>query len=85
MSLPTIRKTLLDILYKLKPGLWYSISDMVNYLKNNHKNLFIDRKKRDRNTKENIYSSFYEYPVNRNNLREQTEIYERDKDVFERV
>lgn len=44
-DLPVIRKKLLGILYKLEPEVWYSIADMIKYLKENQFNLILDHKK----------------------------------------
>ena len=47
-NLPVIRKKLLDILYKLKPGVWYSLPHMIKYLKENHFNLILDHEKEEK-------------------------------------
>jgi hypothetical protein len=87
MDLPKVRRGLLDILFHLEPNIWYSLSDMVAYLKKNHFDLIIDRKKRDRSTKENIYDCFLEYPIEnkKQNWSEKREIREGETDAFERV
>jgi hypothetical protein len=45
MKLSEVRNNLLDILYRLKPGVWYSITDMVRYLKEKYFNLIINHNK----------------------------------------
>lgn len=90
MNLAKIRSALLDILLELKPGLWYSLSDLIAYIKKNHFNLIINRTTRDRTTKDNIYHCFYEYPNKgkegpyEERYRRQ-EIQEGEIDAFERV
>ncbi len=87
MDLPSVRGRLLEILSHLEPNVWYSLPDMVAYLKKNHFDLIINHKKRDQFTKDNIYSCFLEYPVENNkiNWNGKREILEGETDAFERV
>jgi len=87
MDLPNVRVRLLDILSRLTAGVWYSLHDLVAYLKDTHPDLIIDHRKRDNCTKNNIYDSFYECPFEgkKEVWGERIEIHEGAPDAYERV
>lgn len=86
MDLAKVRSSLFTLLSQLEPNLWYSVSDLVAYLKVNYPNLILDHQKRDRYTKENIYYCFFEHTVKdgKKEWKEQ-EIKEGSSEAFERV
>lgn len=88
MDLPKVRKALLSILGELDPDIWYDFGDFVQDIKQNHDNLILDHKRRDRYNRDNFYYTFKEYqsPEGRYHAHSSSrEINQNMADAFERV
>ncbi|NOR49220.1 MAG: hypothetical protein GQ533_14460 [Methanosarcinaceae archaeon] len=79
-----IRLFLLNILQSCKPGVWYSTSSLIQYLKNNHLYFLIPKNPKYEHefyAKKGRYCNFHEDKIRSHDV----DILESDTDVFERV
>ncbi len=84
LDLASVRLFLLNVLQSCKPGVWYSTSSLIQYLKNYHPYFLIPKKPKFRHKfeeREGRYGNFHEGKEWNHDI----DILESDVDVFERV